>query len=80
MDYDLLIRGGTIVDGSGAPAFRGDVAVAGGKIAAVGRVDGSAKQTLEADSRAVPRGSSTHTHYDAQVFWDRMLTISPGTE
>jgi len=78
MDYDLLIRGGTIVDGSGAPAFRGDVAVAGGKIAAVGRVDGSAKQTLEADGRAVTPGFvDVHTHYDAQVFWDRMLTISP---
>ncbi len=78
MDYDLLIRGGTIVDGSGAPAFRGDVAVAGGKIAAVGRVDGSATQTLEADGRAVTPGFvDVHTHYDAQVFWDRMLTISP---
>jgi N-acyl-D-amino-acid deacylase len=78
MDYDLLIRGGTIVDGSGVPAFRGDVAVAGGKIAAVGRVDGSAKQTLEADGRAVTPGFvDVHTHYDAQVFWDRMLTISP---
>jgi N-acyl-D-aspartate/D-glutamate deacylase len=78
MDYDLLIRGGTIVDGSGTPAFRGDVAVACGKIAAVGRVDGSAKQTLEADGRAVTPGFvDVHTHYDAQVFWDRMLTISP---
>jgi N-acyl-D-amino-acid deacylase len=78
MDYDLLIRGGTIVDGSGTPAFRGDVAVAGGKIAAVGRVDGSAKQTIEADGRAVTPGFvDVHTHYDAQVFWDRMLTISP---
>jgi N-acyl-D-aspartate/D-glutamate deacylase len=78
MDYDLLIRGGTIVDGSGSPAFRGDVAVAGGKIAAVGRVDGSAKRTIEADGRAVTPGFvDVHTHYDAQVFWDRMLTISP---
>ena len=78
MDYDLLIRGGTIVDGSGTPAFRGDVAVTGGKIAAVGRVDGSAKRTIEADGRAVTPGFvDIHTHYDAQVFWDRMLTISP---
>ncbi len=78
MDYDLLIRGGTIVDGSGSPAFRGDVAVAGGKIAAVGKVDGSAKRTIEADGRAVTPGFvDVHTHYDAQVFWDRMLTISP---
>jgi N-acyl-D-aspartate/D-glutamate deacylase len=78
MDYDLLIRGGTIVDGSGSPAFRGDVAVAGGKIAAVGKVGGSAKRTIEADGRAVTPGFvDVHTHYDAQVFWDRMLTISP---
>jgi N-acyl-D-aspartate/D-glutamate deacylase len=78
MDYDLLIRGGTIVDGSGSPAFRGDVAAAEGRIVAVGTVDGSARHVVEADGRVVAPGFvDIHTHYDAQAFWDRMLTISP---
>ena len=49
MEYDLIIRNGVIVDGSGKPAFTGDVAVSGGKIAAIGKVDGSAKQEIDAD-------------------------------
>jgi N-acyl-D-amino-acid deacylase len=78
MDYDLLIRGGTIVDGTGREAYRGDVAVAGGKIAALGKVSGSARRTVEADGRVVSPGFiDIHTHYDAQVLWDPMLTISP---
>ena len=79
MDYDLLIRGGTIYDGSGAPGLRGDVAIKDGLVAALGeRVSGSAAQTLEADGRAVAPGFvDVHTHYDAQILWDRMLSISP---
>lgn len=78
MDYDLLIRGGKIVDGSGQPAFEGDVAIVGGRIVAVGRAEGNARRTIDASGRVVAPGFvDIHTHYDAQVFWDRMLTISP---
>src|SRR5713101_6677547 len=75
--YDLLIRNGTVVDGSGAPAFAGDVAVAGGKIAAVGRVAGTAARTIDAKGLTVTPGFvDVHTHYDHQVLWDPLLTSS----
>lgn len=76
--YDLLIRGGTLVDGTGAPARRGDVGVRGGRIAVLGEVRGDAARTLDADGAVVAPGFvDIHTHYDVQVFWDRMLTVSP---
>jgi N-acyl-D-aspartate/D-glutamate deacylase len=76
--FDLLIRGGTLVDGTGAPARRGDVAVRGGRIAALGEVTGTASRVIDADGAVVAPGFvDIHTHYDVQVFWDRMLTISP---
>lgn len=77
MAHDLLITNGTIYDGSGAPGFRGNVVVEGGKIVGVGAVSGPAKQTLNADGLAVVPGFvDVHTHYDAQVFWDSLLTSS----
>ena len=76
--YDLLIRGGTLVDGTGSPGRRGDLAIRGGRIAALGAVSGSADRTLEAEGHVVAPGFvDIHTHYDAQIFWDRMLSISP---
>jgi N-acyl-D-aspartate/D-glutamate deacylase len=76
--YDLMIRGGTLVDGTGAPARRGDLGIREGRIAAIGDVPGTADRVLEADGRVVSPGFvDIHTHYDAQIFWDRMLTISP---
>lgn len=76
--YDLLIRGGTLIDGTGAAAIRGDVAVRDGCIAALGNIAGTADRVLEADGRVVcPGFVDIHTHYDAQIFWDRMLSISP---
>jgi N-acyl-D-aspartate/D-glutamate deacylase len=78
MDFDLVIRGGTVVDGTGRPAVRGDVGIRGGRIAAVGEVKGAAAQTVDAGGLVVAPGFiDVHTHYDAQVMWDRMLTISP---
>jgi len=76
--FDTLIRGGRLVDGTGAPARDADVAVRGGKIMAVGEVSGVADRVIDADGRIVSPGFvDIHTHYDAQVFWDRMLTVSP---
>ncbi|HXM87991.1 MAG TPA: amidohydrolase family protein, partial [Candidatus Acidoferrum sp.] len=78
MDYDLKITGGTIYDGTGAPGRAGDVAIKDGKIAAVGEAKGKAATTLEAKGKVVAPGFvDIHTHYDAQVMWDRMMTISP---
>src|SRR5215831_17460250 len=78
MDYDLKITGGRIVDGTGAPGTRGDVGVRDGKVVALGTAKGSATQTIDAEGRVVAPGFiDIHTHYDAQVMWDRMLTISP---
>jgi len=76
--FDLLIRGGTLVDGTGGPARTGDVGIRGGRIAALGDVRGSAPRTIEAEGMVVAPGFvDIHTHYDAQIFWDRLLTISP---
>jgi N-acyl-D-aspartate/D-glutamate deacylase len=78
LDFDLVVRGGTLVDGTGRPAVRGDLAIRDGRIVAIGRVTGAAARTLEADGLVVAPGFvDIHTHYDAQVMWDRMLTISP---
>ncbi|MBX3250393.1 MAG: amidohydrolase family protein [Myxococcales bacterium] len=75
--YDWLIRGGTIVDGTGRERFTGDVAVEGDRIVAVGKVDGPSKQVLDADGAIVTPGwTDIHTHYDGQVSWDEELAPS----
>ncbi|TMA60413.1 MAG: amidohydrolase [Deltaproteobacteria bacterium] len=77
MPYDLLIRNGTIVDGTGAPRQRADVAVAGGKIAALGKITDSAKKIIDASDLIVAPGFiDPHTHYDAQICWDPLVTCS----
>jgi N-acyl-D-amino-acid deacylase len=75
--YDLIIRNGTIIDGSGLPRFRGDVGITGGKIASIGRIHESAKQTIDAEGHVVAPGLvDAHTHMDAQVFWDVLGSCS----
>src|ERR1700722_2134571 len=78
MDYDLKVTGGTIYDGTDTPGRIGDVGIKDGKIAAVGEAKGKAAETVEAKGKVVAPGFvDIHTHYDAQVMWDRMMTISP---
>jgi N-acyl-D-amino-acid deacylase len=76
--HDLVIRGGTVVDGTGAPAAAGDVAIDDGTITAVGRVDAQGEQELDATGMLVTPGFvDVHTHYDGQVTWDP--TLEPST-
>jgi N-acyl-D-aspartate/D-glutamate deacylase len=78
MAYDLLIKNGLIVDGSGLPAFRGDVGVKDGKIAEIGKLSGVSAKTIDAAGSAVAPGFiDNHCHYDAQVTWDPLCTFSP---
>ncbi len=75
--HDLVIRGGQLVDGTGAPAHNGDIAIEDGRIVEVGRVEGKARRTIDADGLVVTPGFvDIHTHYDAQATWDPLLTPS----
>jgi len=75
--FDLIIRGAAICDGSGVARAAGDIAVVDDRIAAVGRVEGSARREIDADGLiAAPGFVDVHTHYDCQVSWDPALTPS----
>jgi N-acyl-D-amino-acid deacylase len=75
--HDLVIRGGTVVDGTGAPAVTADVAIDDGLVVEVGRVDGTARRVLDADGLLVTPGFvDVHTHFDGQATWDPHLTPS----
>jgi N-acyl-D-amino-acid deacylase len=75
--HDIVIKGGTVVDGTGAPARTADVAISGGLVTEVGKVDGAARQVVDADGALVTPGFvDVHTHYDGQITWDPLLTPS----
>jgi len=77
MPYDLVIKNGTVIDGSGLPRYRADVAVRHGRVAAIGRIREAAREVIDADGQMVTPGFiDGHTHMDAQVFWDPYGTCS----
>ncbi|MEQ1725209.1 MAG: amidohydrolase family protein [Sphingopyxis sp.] len=77
MSHDLVIRGGTIVDGSGGAPYIGDVAIDGDRIAAVGQVGGAGREEIDARGRIVAPGFvDIHTHYDGQATWDAEMAPS----
>lgn len=78
MPFNVKITGGTIIDGTGRERFRGDIGIVDGKIVDIGKAAGPSRETIEADGMVVTPGFiDIHTHYDAQLMWDRTLSISP---
>jgi N-acyl-D-aspartate/D-glutamate deacylase len=76
--FDVIIRGGDVIDGTGGPRRRADVGLRGGRIAQVGELPDQAASVINATGRVVAPGFvDVHTHYDAQVFWDAAMTPSP---
>src|SRR5215469_7155273 len=76
--YDLVIRNGTVVDGTGAAAVTADVAIEAGRVVEIGACDGARHAEIDAAGQMVTPGFvDLHTHYDAQLFWDPFLTPSP---
>src|SRR6266404_4224695 len=74
---DTVIRGGNVVDGTGAPARRADVGIRDGKVVEVGTIKDEAAEMIDADGLVVAPGFvDPHTHYDAQLFWDPAATPS----
>ncbi|MDE0055652.1 MAG: amidohydrolase family protein, partial [Gammaproteobacteria bacterium] len=77
MPYDLVIRNGSIVDGSGAPAYLADLGVVDGRIACIGRIPEKGADNIDAEGHVVAPGFvDGHTHMDAQVFWDPIGSCS----
>jgi N-acyl-D-amino-acid deacylase len=78
-DFDLVVRGGTIADGSGGELFEGDIAISGGKIAQVGKVTGSGAEEIDAKGKLVTPGFvDIHTHFDGQITWSNRMQPSSG--
>ena len=76
-DFDLVIRGGTVIDGTGGPPIEADVALSGNRIAAIGTIAGAGREEINAKGKLVTPGFvDIHTHYDAQAVWDDHLSPS----
>src|ERR671923_730330 len=77
MSYDLVVKNGTVIDGSGMPRYRADVGVRHGRIVSIGRIRERAREVIDADGQVVTPGFiDGHTHMDAQIFWDPLGTCS----
>src|SRR6266545_3202892 len=77
MSYDLVIKNGTVIDGSGLPRYRADVGVRHGRIVTIGRIRERAREVVDAEGQVVTPGFvDGHTHMDAQIFWDPLGTSS----
>jgi N-acyl-D-aspartate/D-glutamate deacylase len=77
MDFDLILKGGRVIDGSGLPGFTADIGIRGDRIARIGRIDGGAARVWNADGLVVAPGFiDVHTHYDVQLDWDPLATPS----
>lgn len=77
MAYDVVIKNGTVVDGTGCAPYRADVAIQGDRIVEIGKITGSATRTLDAEGHVVTPGFvDIHTHLDAQIFWDPIASSS----
>ena len=77
MNYDLVVKNGTIIDGSGGARYRADVGILDGKIASIGRIDSKKAKTIDAEGHVVSPGFvDGHTHMDAQIFWDPIGSCS----
>ena len=77
MNYDLVVKNGTIIDGSGGARYRADVGILDGKIASIGRIDSKKAKTIDAEGHVVTPGFvDGHTHMDAQIFWDPIGSCS----